>query len=82
MQTGVDQFTDRTSNDKSIHKNHFSEWKSHVMSSVNEKIHTLKNKLVISSINKLNERKAAKVCQLLIFQFLTRKYLMTNKYMF
>ena len=29
------------------------------MSSVNEKIHTLKNKLVISSINKLNELKAA-----------------------
>ena len=34
IQTGIDQFIEQISNDKGIHKNHFSEWKSHVMSSV------------------------------------------------
>ena len=35
IQNGIDQFTERISNDKGIHKNNFSEWKSHVMLSVN-----------------------------------------------
>ena len=35
IQTGIDQFIEQISIDKDIHKNHFSEWKSHVMSSVN-----------------------------------------------
>ena len=43
IQTGIDQLIERISNDKGIHKNHFSEWKSHVMSTVNEKIRTLKS---------------------------------------
>ena len=45
MQTGIDQFIEKISNDQDIRKNHFSEWKSHAMSSVNEKIRTLKNKI-------------------------------------
>ena len=44
IQTGVDQFLERISNDKEILKNYFSEWKSHVISSVNEKISPLKIK--------------------------------------
>ena len=28
IQTGINQLTERISNDKDIHKNHFSEWKS------------------------------------------------------
>ena len=35
LQTGIDQFIDTISNDKGIHKNHFSEWKSHVRSLIN-----------------------------------------------
>ena len=53
IQTGIDQFIERMSNDKSIHKNHFSEWKSHVMSSVYEEICTLKNKLTCRSIKSI-----------------------------
>ena len=34
IQTGIDQFIEQISNDKGIHRNHFSEWKSHVMSLV------------------------------------------------
>ena len=30
MQTGFEQFIERISNSKGIHKNHLSEWKSHV----------------------------------------------------
>ena len=45
IQTSIDQFIERISNDKGIHKNHFSGWKGHVMSSVNEEIRTLKNKM-------------------------------------
>ena len=44
IQTGVDQFLERISNDKEILKNYFSKWKSHVISSVNEKICPLKIK--------------------------------------
>ena len=66
IRTNVDQFIERASKDKSIHKNHFSNWKSHVMSSMNDiKFHTLKNKLLISSINKPNQRKAAKSMSIL-----------------
>ena len=36
MQIGIDQFIEKIPSDKGIHKNHFSEWKSHVMSLVNE----------------------------------------------
>ena len=50
MQTGIEKFTERISNDKNIYKNHFSEWKSHLMSSVNEKIYTLKNKITCWSV--------------------------------
>ena len=31
-QSGIDQLIERISNDKGIHKNHFSERKSHVIS--------------------------------------------------
>ena len=44
MQSGIDQFIERISNDKGIYKNIFSESKSHVMSSVNEKFVLLKIK--------------------------------------
>ena len=44
IQAGIDQFIENISNDKGIHKNHFSEWKNHVMSSVNEKFVPLKIK--------------------------------------
>ena len=53
IQTGIDQFVEKISNDKDIHKNHFSEWKSHVMSSVNEKICTLKNKITCRSVKSI-----------------------------
>ena len=39
----IDQFIEIISNGKSIHNNQFSEWKGHVMPSVDEKNHTLKN---------------------------------------
>ena len=45
IQTAIDQFIEIISNDKDIHKNYFWEWKSHVMSSVNENICTLKNSM-------------------------------------
>ena len=51
IQTSTDQFIEKILNDKGIHKNHFSEWKSHVMSLVNEKISTFKNKLTCRSVN-------------------------------
>ena len=51
IQTSTDQFTEKILNDKGIHKNHFSDWKSHAMSLVNEKISTLKNKLTRRSVN-------------------------------
>ena len=74
IRTDIDQFIERTSNEKSIHKNHFSKWKSHVMLSVNDiKFHTLKNKLLISSINKLNKRKAAKSMSTSDFSILNTK---------
>ena len=44
MQIGIDQFIEKIPSDKGIHKNHFSEWKSHVMSLVNGKIRTLQKK--------------------------------------
>ena len=53
IQTGIEQFIQRISNDKGIHKNHFSEWINHVMSSVNEKIYTLKNKITCRSVKSI-----------------------------
>ena len=53
IQAGTDKFNERISNDKGIYKNHFSEWKSHVMSSVNEKIRTLKNKITCRSVKSI-----------------------------
>ena len=44
MQIGIDQFIEKIPSDKDIHKNHFSEWKSHVMSLVNEKFVPFKKK--------------------------------------
>ena len=44
MQTGTGQFNEKISNDKGI-KNHFLEWKSHVMSSVNKNVCTIKKKI-------------------------------------
>ena len=38
IQTDIDQFIKRISNDNGNHKNHCSEWKIHVMSSADEKI--------------------------------------------
>ena len=53
LQTGIDQFIEKISNDKSIHKKHVSEWKSHVTPSVNEKICTLKNKITCRSVKSI-----------------------------
>ena len=53
IQTSTDQFVVRISNDKGIHKNHFSEWRSHVMSSVNGKICTLKNKITCIKVKSI-----------------------------
>ena len=53
IQTGIDQFIDKISNDKDIHKNHFLKWKSHVMSSVSEKIRVLKNKTTYRSVKSI-----------------------------
>ena len=50
---GIEQFTERISNDKGIHENHLSEWKSHVTSSVNEKICTLKNNITCGSVESI-----------------------------
>ena len=44
IQNGIDQFIERISNDKGIHKNHVLEWKSHIISSGNQKIRSLKIK--------------------------------------
>ena len=60
IQTGIDQFIERISNDKGIHKNHFSKWKSHVMSSVNEKICTLKNKITSRSVKSISSEHEVK----------------------
>ena len=38
---------------KGIHKNYFSEWKSQVMLSENEKIYTLENKLTCRSVKSI-----------------------------
>ena len=38
---------------KGIPTNHFSEWKSHVFSSVNEKISTIKNKITCCSVKSI-----------------------------
>ena len=47
IQTGIEQFIQRISNDKGINKSYLSEWKRHVMSSVRENICTL----FVSKIN-------------------------------
>ena len=39
--------------DKGIHKNYFSEWKDHVMSSVNEKNCTLKSRIICRSVKSI-----------------------------
>ena len=39
--------------DKDIHKNYFSEWKDHVMSSVNEKNCTLKSRIICRSVKSI-----------------------------
>ena len=53
MQTDIDQFIERILNDKDIHKNHFSDWKSHVMLLVKAKIRTLKNKTTCESVKSI-----------------------------
>ena len=53
IQAGIDQFIEIISNDKGIHKNHFSEWKCRVMSSVNEENRTLKNKITYRSVKSI-----------------------------
>ena len=53
IQTGIDQFIEKISNDKSIHKKHVSEWKSYVTPSVNEKICTLRNKITCRSVKSI-----------------------------
>ena len=60
MQTGIDQFIERISSEKDIYKNHFSEWKIHVMYSVNEKIRTLKNKITCRSVKSIFREHEAK----------------------
>ena len=53
IQTGIGQFIEKISNDKCIHKNYLSEWKPYVMSSVNEKNCTLKNKITCRSVKSI-----------------------------
>ena len=53
IQAGIDQFIERISNGKTIHKNHFPEWKCHVMSSVNEKFYIFKNNLTCRSVKSI-----------------------------
>ena len=53
IQTCINQFNEQISNDKGIHKNHFSEWESHVMSSVNKKNCTLKSKITCRSVKSI-----------------------------
>ena len=53
IQTGIEQFIERILNNKGIHKNHISEWKSHVMASVKGKIQTLKNKIKCRSVKSI-----------------------------
>ena len=61
IQTGIDQFIERMSND--IHKNHFSEWESHVMSSVNEKNRILKKKITYRSVKSIfSEHEVKNTC--------------------
>ena len=50
IQTGIDQFIEQISNDKDIHKNHFSEWKSPLVSPVTGKFFTLKNKIACRAV--------------------------------
>ena len=50
IQTGINQFIEKISNDKAIHKQHYSKWKSHTMSSLNEKIRTIENKTICESV--------------------------------
>ena len=59
-ETGTDQFIERISNEKGIHKKHFSEWKSSVMSSVNEKIRILKNKITSRSVKSIFSKQEIK----------------------
>ena len=66
IQTGNDQFIEQISNDEGIHKNHFSEWKCHVMSSVNEKICTLENEITCRSVKIIfSEHEVKTLCFLL-----------------
>ena len=53
IQTGIHQFIERISNDRGIQKNHLSKCKSRVMSSVNEKIRTPKNKITCRSVKSI-----------------------------
>ena len=60
IQTGTDQFIERISNDQGIHENHFLEWKSHVMSSVNEKNRALKYKITCRSVKSIFSEREVK----------------------
>ena len=42
------------SDDKGIHKNHFSEWRDHVMSLVDEKHHTFKSKITCRLVKSIS----------------------------
>ena len=53
IQTGIHQFIERISSDRGIQKNHLSKCKSRAMSSVNEKIRTLKNKITCRSVKSI-----------------------------
>lgn len=41
------------SNDKGTHKNNFSEWKGHVLSPIDEIIHTLLNEITSGSVKSI-----------------------------
>ena len=53
IQTSTDELIERISNDKDINQNHFSGWKSHFMSSEDEKVHTLKNEVTYRSVKSI-----------------------------
>ena len=48
--SGLSQFIENLSSDKGVHKNHFSQWKSTILSLVDNKIELLKNKIRITSV--------------------------------
>ena len=68
IQTGIDQFIERISNDKGIYKNHFSKWKSHVVSSLCH--YTLTKKLTFKSVKSIFNEHEVKNSKFSLEEFL------------